>query len=181
MKVFGRGNARLEKVLKELHRSCQREDGTDDLKKGTQLLEIYALEIQMHSETKNTKQLMHLYEKALQVKSAIPHPRIMGIIRECGGKMHMSDGKFDNALTDFYEAFKNYDEAGNVRRIQCLKYLVLANMLSGSDINPFDSPEAKPYMTNPEIVAMTSLVDAYTKKVHISPKKIFFLYATEIS
>uniref|UniRef100_A0A7S3A4X1 COP9 signalosome complex subunit 2 n=2 Tax=Rhodosorus marinus TaxID=101924 RepID=A0A7S3A4X1_9RHOD len=55
MKVFGRGNAKLEKVLKELHKSCQKEDGSDDLKKGTQLLEIYALEIQMHTETKNTK------------------------------------------------------------------------------------------------------------------------------
>ncbi|KAJ8905045.1 hypothetical protein NDN08_001557 [Rhodosorus marinus] len=164
MKVFGRGNAKLEKVLKELHKSCQKEDGSDDLKKGTQLLEIYALEIQMHTETKNTKKLKELYEKALQVKSAIPHPRIMGVIRECGGKMHMTEGKEQDALTDFYEAFKNYDEAGNPRRIQCLKYLVLANMLSDSPINPFDNPEAKPYTDNPEIVAMTSLNEAYRNK-----------------
>ena len=31
-------------------RSCMGEDGADDPKKGTQLLEVYALEIQMHSE-----------------------------------------------------------------------------------------------------------------------------------
>ena len=37
------------------------------------------------------------------------------------------------------QAFKNYDEAGVARRVQCLKYLVLANMLMNSDINPFDS------------------------------------------
>ncbi|WVZ19945.1 hypothetical protein V8G54_007267 [Vigna mungo] len=30
---------RMSKILKELHKSCQREDGTDDHKKGTQLLE----------------------------------------------------------------------------------------------------------------------------------------------
>ncbi|THU49424.1 hypothetical protein C4D60_Mb06t09430 [Musa balbisiana] len=30
---------RMGKVLKELHKSCRREDGTDDRKKGTQLLE----------------------------------------------------------------------------------------------------------------------------------------------
>jgi COP9 signalosome complex subunit 2 len=47
-------------------------------------------------------------------------------------------------LSDFFEAFKNYDEAGSPRRIQCLKYLVLANMLMLSEINPFDSTEAKP-------------------------------------
>lgn len=37
------------------------------------------------------------------------------------------------------QAFKNYDEAGAVRRIQCLKYLVLATMLMESDVDPFDA------------------------------------------
>lgn len=48
----------------------------------------------------------------------------MGIIHECGGKMHMAERQWDEAATDFFEAFKNYDEAGNQRRIQCLKYAV---------------------------------------------------------
>jgi hypothetical protein len=43
------------------------------------------------------------------------------------------------------QAFKNYDEAGNPRRVQCLKYLVLASMLSDSSVDPFDAQEAKPY------------------------------------
>lgn len=154
--------SRLTRILKELHRSCQHEDGSDDHKKGTQLLEVYALEIQMYTATKDTKKLKRLYEKALQVKSAIPHPNIMGVIRECGGKMHMSASKFTEAHSDFFEAFKNYDEAGNSRRRQCLKYVVLASMLQSSDIDPFDSPEAKPFMNNPEIVSMTNLRKAYT-------------------
>ena len=49
-------------VLRELHRSCQTEEGGDDLKKGTQLLEIYALEIQLHTEQKNNKKLKELYQ-----------------------------------------------------------------------------------------------------------------------
>ena len=49
------------------------------------------------------------------------------------------------------------------RRIVCLKYLVLANMLMNSDINPFDSQEAKPYKSDPEIVALTNLVSAYMR------------------
>ncbi len=44
------------------------------------------------------------------------------------------------------------------RRTTCLKYLVLANMLMKSGINPFDSQEAKPYKNDPEILAMTNLV-----------------------
>lgn len=42
-----------------------------------------------------------------------------------------------------------------------LKYLVLTTMLMGSDINPFDSQETKPYKNDPRITAMTELVDAY--------------------
>ena len=81
--------ARMQVILKELHKSCQNEDGTVDQRKGTQLLEVYSIEIQMYTAQKNTKKLKDLYEKALEVTSAIPHPRILGIIRECGGKMYM--------------------------------------------------------------------------------------------
>lgn len=198
---------KLQKILKQLHQSCQvcidlriqdkhelmhwklqTDDGEDDLKKGTQLLEIYALEIQMYTVQKNNKKLKALYEQSLHIKSAIPHPLIMGVIRECGGKMHLREGEFEKAHTDFFEAFKNYDESGSARRTTCLKYLVLANMyvfrcfysflktfyqnsnsflklsvhrLMKSDINPFDSQEAKPYKNDPEILAMTNLVVSY--------------------
>lgn len=159
---FDRGEFnKLAKILKQLHQSCQTDEGEDDLKKGTQLLEIYALEIQMYTAQKNNKKLKALYEQSLHIKSAIPHPLIMGVIRECGGKMHLREGDYEKAHTDFFEAFKNYDESGSSRRTTCLKYLVLANMLMKSGINPFDSQEAKPYKNDPEILAMTNLVSAY--------------------
>lgn len=72
---------KLDKVLKQLRLSCKTEDGEEDQKKGTQLLEIYALEIQMYTEQKNNKALNQLYEQAIHVKSAIPHPLIMGTVR----------------------------------------------------------------------------------------------------
>jgi len=152
---------RLARILKQLRQSCQTDEGEDDLKKGTQLLEVYALEIQMYTAQKNNKKLKALYDQSLHIKSAIPHPLILGVIRECGGKMHLREGEFEKAHTDFFEAFKNYDESGSPRRTTCLKYLVLANMLMKSGINPFDSQEAKPYKNDVEILAMTNLVTAY--------------------
>jgi len=152
---------KLARILKQLRQSCQTVEGEDDLKKGTQLLEVYALEIQMYTAQKNNKKLKALYDQSLHIKSAIPHPLILGVIRECGGKMHLREGEFEKAHTDFFEAFKNYDESGSPRRTTCLKYLVLANMLMKSGINPFDSQEAKPYKNDVEILAMTNLVTAY--------------------
>ncbi len=64
---------------------------------------MYALEIQIATEQRNNKRLKQLYTRALGVKSAIPHPRVMGIIRECGGKMHMHERVWTDAATDFFE------------------------------------------------------------------------------
>ena len=75
--------------------------------------------------------------------------------------MHMTEHKWEAAYTDFFEAFKSYDEAGNRRRISCLKYLVLANMLAKNDMDPFNAQECKPYKADPEVVAMTKLVQAF--------------------
>lgn len=153
----------LSRKVRELHKACQRPDGTDDPAKGTYSLEVYALEIQMYANTRNNKKLKVLYQKALKVRSAVPHPKIMGIIRECGGKMHMSEENWKEAQSDFFESFRNYDEAGSMERIKVLKYLVLTTMLMKSDINPFDSQETKPYKNDPRISAMTNLVDAFQR------------------
>ena len=55
--------------------------------------------------------------------------------------------EWDKAQVDFFEAFRNYDEAGSPQRISSLKYLVLAHMLMDSEIDPFDSQETKPCVT----------------------------------
>jgi len=168
-KEFGR----LSSLIKELHQSVEggASGDTGDQSRGTLLLEIYALEIQMYNETRNYKKLKEIYNATLEVRSAIPHPRIMGVIRECGGKMWMGEKQWARASTDFFESFRNYDESGSPQRIQVLKYLVLANMLMGSDINPFDSQETKPYKNDPEITAMTDLVGAYQRReVHEAEK-----------
>ena len=39
------------------------------------------------------------------------------------------------------KAFKNYDESGSAKKVTCLKYLVLANMLMKSNVDPFDAQE----------------------------------------
>ncbi|KAG6878321.1 hypothetical protein C0993_008918 [Termitomyces sp. T159_Od127] len=164
---------RLSKLIRDLHNATGSiNDGDDQSQRGTQLLEIYALEIQMYNETKNFKKLKEIYNATNDVRSAIPHPRIMGVIKECGGKMWMGERQWRRASEDFFESFRNYDEAGSPQRIQVLKYLVLANMLTGSEVNPFDSQETKPYKTDPQIKAMTDLVDAYQRREVHSAEKI---------
>uniref|UniRef100_A0A6V1ITC2 PCI domain-containing protein n=1 Tax=Heterosigma akashiwo TaxID=2829 RepID=A0A6V1ITC2_HETAK len=151
----------VQRVIDEAHRSCLLPDGSDDPAKGTSLLEVYALEIQLCTATRNAARMREVYPKTLNLNAAVADPRIMGVIREEGGKMHMAAGRWAEAYNEFYEGFRSHQEAGNARARDCLKYVVLANMLALSDINPFAAREAKVYQEDREITAMMALRQAY--------------------
>lgn len=155
----------LKSIIRELHQSCMLEDGkTDDASKSTNLMEMYALDIQLCTAQGNRARMKEIHPKVQALSSAISDPRIMGVVHESFGRMHMLEGKYEEGYTQFYEAFKGYQEAGRQSNARnALKYLVLANMLALSDINPFDSREAKVYKDDPEIMAMDNLRTAYQR------------------
>jgi COP9 signalosome complex subunit 2 len=147
------------KITQQLNESSMGESSNSG--SSTQSMEIYALQIQLYSRQKDNKKLREVFSKAMAVRGGIPHPRTLALIQELGGKMHMAAKEYEAAGKTFFQAFKSYDEAGDPSRLRCLKYLVLASMLHASSINPFDSQEARPYRDDPEIAAMTSLVQAF--------------------
>ncbi|CAH0473544.1 unnamed protein product [Peronospora belbahrii] len=151
----------LEKLLQQLYAYCKTPDEIQDQSKATSLLDVYALDIQLCVATKNGAKLRVIYPKTLDLDAAVADPRIMGIIREEGGKMYLEEKEWMLAYNEFFESFRNYQEAGNSRTTDCLKYVVLASMLASSDINPFDSREAKVYQDVEEISAMLLLRGAY--------------------
>lgn len=55
------------------------------------MLETYAVEIQYCAATNNTKKMKEVYNKTTNLQGAINDPRIMGVIKESGGKMFMSE------------------------------------------------------------------------------------------
>jgi len=158
--------AKLQQVLRDLQ-TTQEQNNANSMTDGgtsssnTQSIEIYALQIQLYSRQKDNKKLREVFNKAMAVRGGIPHPRTLASIQELGGKMHMQAKEYEAAGKTFFQAFKSYDEAGDQSRLRCLKYLVLASMLHASSINPFDSQEARPYRDDPEIAAMTNLVQAF--------------------
>lgn len=147
----------VERLISSLKKTCQTVDGKDDISKGTYLLEVYCLEIQLCSLTLNSTRMKQIYPKTVNLNAAVADPRIMAIIREEGGKMQMAEGNWEEAYNELYEAFRNYQEAGNARAKDCLKYVVLASMLSLNDINPFAAREAKVFTDDKEIIAMSEL------------------------
>ena len=93
----------------------------------------------------DTKRLKRIYPQTMNLNAVINDPRVIGIIKECGGKMYMSEKKWDKALDELFECFKFYQESGNIRAKDILIYVILASMLSESEINHADTREAKVY------------------------------------
>eukprot|EP01006_Ploeotia_vitrea_P024941 TRINITY_DN57745_c0_g1_i2.p1 TRINITY_DN57745_c0_g1~~TRINITY_DN57745_c0_g1_i2.p1 ORF type:complete len:307 (+),score=174.79 TRINITY_DN57745_c0_g1_i2:725-1645(+) len=163
--MFARGEYKeAEQQLQVLLRSCQTPDGEDDLSKGAELLEIYALAVQISVATKNELAMASLYEKTKNLTAAVKDPRSQSVIRECWGQMFGDQGQWQRAYGEFYNAFSNYQEIGNREKAKrCLKYVVVANMLSGGKSNPFDAREAKVYQSDADIQSIGLLRTAYEK------------------
>ena len=160
----------LSQLLSQMQSTCKCPDGvTDDIMgKGSQLLDLYALEIELISKKTKQKEtvsrLKEILAKCNQASSAVSNPRSMAIIREYAGKIFMSESRYDDAYNELFEAFKTNSDAGNIRARTVLKYVVLANMVGLSTINPFDSREAKAYLDDPEITVMLKLRRAYENR-----------------
>jgi COP9 signalosome complex subunit 2 len=81
----------------------------------------------------------------------IVDPRVMSVIKECGGKLLLSEKKWGKALEELFDCFKLYQESGNLQAKHILLFVILASMLCDSKINYADTREAKVYQDDPKI------------------------------
>lgn len=127
------------------------------------VLEAIACEIEYESHMSNVNllKLNQLYRKSLKITTAVTHPKILGTIRESGGKVSFYRGDYEKARTEFYECFKNYDEAGSSKKKKILKYLTLCSLLTGNEFNPFESQETQTYAQLPEFSNLLLLMQSY--------------------
>eukprot|EP01084_Bolivina_argentea_P266222 451481_1 len=150
-----------ELLLDELYKSCKTPAGEDDRAKGAQLLEIYGIKIQFMSATNNVTLLNELFERTKQLSADVNDPRSMSVIKECWGKYSATKNEWNKAYQYLFDAFRNYQDIGHPNVKQCLKYVVIASMLSNIDTNPFATQEAAVFKTYSDIAAIASLLDAF--------------------
>lgn len=134
-----------------------------DHSKSNLLLETFALEIQMCDQIQDKKRMKRIIPQTANLTAVINDPRVMGIIKECAGKMYMSEKKWDKALDELFECFKFYQESGNIRAKNILVYVILASMLCNSPINHADTREAKVYKDDKHIVSINQFRVAFEK------------------
>jgi COP9 signalosome complex subunit 2 len=83
---------RLTGKVRELHKACQREDGSDDPSKGTYSMEAYALEIQMYAETRNNKRLKVCKRTTIRIsqqRTDTVHRDSTNVLSRCDRRCHI--------------------------------------------------------------------------------------------
>lgn len=136
-----------------------------ELTKNSYWLEVIAAEIAYTMKTDgDLSKLSQLYRKSIGVNAAITHPQVMGVIRECGGTILFYRNDYNKARVEFYECFKNYDEAGLVAKKKILKYLSLCSILTEEEVNPFESQETQTYALLPEYQNLIELAKCYERQ-----------------
>jgi len=154
----------FDELINKLKQSCRTPDGKDDPKKSSILLEIYSLEINLYMQTMNLQKLREIYKKTKYLSSAICDPRTNAIIKDTHGRMLLMEKDWGQASHELFEAFKSYQEVGNPKAKQILKYVVLASILAKSELNPFDNLEAKVYKEDKDILIFSNLRTAFEQK-----------------
>ncbi|CAM9754437.1 unnamed protein product [Laminaria digitata] len=81
--------AKVQTTIDALHDSCRLPDGRDDPAKGNQLLEVYGITIQLSTATNDSTMMKEVYPKITDLNASVEDPRIMGVIREQGGKVRL--------------------------------------------------------------------------------------------
>lgn len=140
-------------------------EDVSELTKNSYGLEVIAAEIAYTMKTDgDLSKLSLLYRKSIGINAAITHPRVMGVIRECGGTILFYRKNYDKARVEFYECFKNYDEAGSAAKKKILKYLSICSLLTEEEVNPFESQETQTYALLPEYQNLIELAKCYERQ-----------------
>ena len=132
-----------------------------DMSKGSQLLEVFSIEIQMCIARGYIRRMKRVYTLAQRFSSTIEDPRVVAIIKECGGKMYMSEKKWQQALEEFQASLKCYVDCGSTTAKNILKYVIWTAMLAKTEFDVQGTQEAKIYKDDDLIVGMTKLGEGF--------------------
>mmetsp|Transcript_884 Transcript_884/g.1202 ORF Transcript_884/g.1202 Transcript_884/m.1202 type:complete len:261 (+) Transcript_884:544-1326(+) len=134
-----------------------------NVQKGSMLLEVFAFEIQMCIDLKEQRRMKAVFRLSQNFASTIEDPRVVGTIKECGGKMYMAERKWNEAKNHFNDSFVCLVEVGNSRAKTLLKYVILASLLAQSEVDVMSTTQSKTFSNDPEIIGMLNLRSGFFK------------------
>ena len=109
--------------------------------------------------------------------SGIPQSKILGIINDGSGIISLYSHDYLNANIYFQNSFKNFNDFGDIKRIDLLIKFIITSILINNEINPFQSNDFKGFMKNDKI---NLLLEIYKSYQEVNLKKFNYLINNEL-
>ena len=91
-------------------------------------------------------------------------PRIDSIIKECNGKLKMSNLNWKDALSAFWESFQGLAKCEDKKAPKLLMYVLLTVILSRSQEEYLFYQEAEPYIMDPQLTTLNWMKAAFENR-----------------
>ena len=142
-------------------------------------LEFIIIDIQYLNKINEFDECERLYFEAdkLNKEKVIKDNRINAILSEEGGKYLMRQEKYEEALENFKDAFKSYQDSGDTRTNIILKYKILCYILQRNQEHVIDTEESNLFPDDVLLGYMLDLKKAYDQ---LDIKKINFILNNKI-
>lgn len=143
-------------------------------------LEFIIINIQYLNKVNEIDECEKLYFEAdkLNKEKIIKDNRINAIISEEAGKYFFRLEKYAQALENFKDAYKSYQDSGSARANEILKLLILCFMLQRNDEVIIDTEESKRYPDDKLLANMVELKEAFDR---LDIKKINFIVMRKLA
>ena len=109
--------------------------------------------------------------------SGIPQSKILGIINDGSGIISLYSHDYLNANIYFQNSFKNFNDFGDIKRIDLLIKFIITSILINNEINPFQSNDFKGFIKNDKI---NLLLEIYKSYQEVNLKKFNYLINNEL-
>lgn len=142
-----------------------RRSNSNDEITNTIRLELIIINIQYLNKINEIDECEKLYFEAdkLNKEKTINDNRINAIIAEEAGKYNFRLEKYSQALENFKDAYKFYQESGSFRNNIILKYIVLCFILQRNEDAIIDTEEAKKYPDDKMLYYVVELKNAFDR------------------
>lgn len=146
--------------------------------KNTFFLEIITSQILIlltHKFDLNELERLVMLTKSIDV--GIPQMRILGIKNEGSGMILMYAEDYSAANCYFLDAFKNFNDSGDERRVVVLAKYIITSILSKLEVNPFQSSDFQGFL---KIKVIDFLMNVYESVNNLDTKQFNELLNSDV-
>ena len=147
--------------ISEVEKFCPIPPDPNDFAMCRYAVRLLILRIELADLEGDETEVFKNYELAVRIGHNCLMPVQEAMLKHIEGYRLFKEKDVKSARAKFFEAFRDFNEAGSDKRVKSLAYCALAAMAAHEDVNLFMAPEVKEFACHPVVAPLAQLMHAY--------------------